>query len=169
VPFTDLHCQRAIDAYARFGKGRHPAALNFGDCMTYATATLARQPLLCRGDDFQKTDLSRIEADAGRPRPTINTSTSRLRSNPIRLNQNWLARSIADRSVENVVRYSACGCLWARPHSPRFTKVRAGNNPAKTVRKVLRNSYLVGRGLVLAIFRIHRVPVQPLRSGFDWA
>ena len=57
VPFTDLHWQRAIDAYARFGKGRHPAALNFGDCMTYATAALARQPLLCQGNDFRKTDL----------------------------------------------------------------------------------------------------------------
>jgi len=57
VPFTDLHWQRTIDAYARFGKGRHAAALNFGDCMTYATAALARQPLLCRGDDFRKTDL----------------------------------------------------------------------------------------------------------------
>ena len=57
VPFTDLHWQRAIDAFARFGKGRHPAALNFGDCMTYATAALARQPLLCVGDDFAKTDL----------------------------------------------------------------------------------------------------------------
>lgn len=60
VPFTDLHWQRAIDAYARFGKGRHPAALNFGDCMTYATATLARQPLLCRGEDFRKTDLELV-------------------------------------------------------------------------------------------------------------
>ena len=60
VPFTDLHWQRAIDAYARFGKGRHPAALNFGDCMTYATAALARQPLLCRGDDFRKTDLELV-------------------------------------------------------------------------------------------------------------
>ena len=57
VPFTNLHWQRAIDAYSRFGKGRHPAALNFGDCMTYATAALAQQPLLCRGDDFRKTDL----------------------------------------------------------------------------------------------------------------
>jgi ribonuclease VapC len=57
VPFTNLHWQRAIDAYSRFGKGRHPAALNFGDCMTYATAALARQPLLCRGDDFRRTDL----------------------------------------------------------------------------------------------------------------
>lgn len=55
-----LHWQRAIDAYARFGKGRHPAALNFGDCMTYATAALARQPLLCRGDDFRKTDLELV-------------------------------------------------------------------------------------------------------------
>jgi ribonuclease VapC len=60
VPFTDLHWQRAIDAYARFGKGRHPAALNFGDCMTYATAALARQPLLCRGEDFRKTDLELV-------------------------------------------------------------------------------------------------------------
>ena len=58
VPFTERHWQRAIDAFARFGKGRHPAALNFGDCMTYATASLARQPLLCRGDDFRKTDLA---------------------------------------------------------------------------------------------------------------
>jgi ribonuclease VapC len=57
VPFTNLHWQRAIDAFARFGKGRHPAALNFGDCMTYATAALAQQPLLCRGNDFRKTDL----------------------------------------------------------------------------------------------------------------
>lgn len=60
VPFTDLHWQRAIDAYARFGKGRHPAGLNFGDCMTYATAALARQPLLCRGDDFRKTDIDLV-------------------------------------------------------------------------------------------------------------
>jgi ribonuclease VapC len=60
VPFTELHWQRAIDAYARFGKGRHPAALNFGDCMTYATAALARQPLLCRGEDFRKTDLDLV-------------------------------------------------------------------------------------------------------------
>lgn len=60
VPFTNLHWQRAIDAYSRFGKGRHPAALNFGDCMTYATAALARQPLLCRGGDFRKTDLELV-------------------------------------------------------------------------------------------------------------
>jgi ribonuclease VapC len=60
VPFTELHWQRAVDAYARFGRGRHPAALNFGDCMTYATSALARQPLLCRGEDFRKTDLELV-------------------------------------------------------------------------------------------------------------
>ena len=60
VPFTNLHWQRAVDAYSRFGKGRHPAALNFGDCMTYATAAMAGQPLLCRGDDFSKTDLELV-------------------------------------------------------------------------------------------------------------
>jgi len=60
VAFGDLHWQRAIDAFSRFGKRRHPAALNFGDCMTYATAALAGQPLLCRGDDFRKTDLELV-------------------------------------------------------------------------------------------------------------
>jgi ribonuclease VapC len=60
LPFTGFHWQRAIDAYARFGKGRHPAALNFGDCMTYATVSLARQALLCTGNDFRKTDLELV-------------------------------------------------------------------------------------------------------------
>ena len=50
----------AIDAYARFGKGRHAAALNFGDCLTYAVASLAGQPLLYVGEDFSKTDLARV-------------------------------------------------------------------------------------------------------------
>lgn len=57
VPFGEEHWRVAVDAYARFGRGRHPAALNFGDCLTYATARLTDQPLLCVGDDFAKTDL----------------------------------------------------------------------------------------------------------------
>lgn len=57
VPFTDEHWRTAADAYVKFGKGRHPASLNFGDCLTYAVARLAGQPLLCRGVDFPKTDL----------------------------------------------------------------------------------------------------------------
>jgi ribonuclease VapC len=55
--FDREHVRVAVAAYARFGKGRHPAGLNFGDCMTYATARLAGEPLLCLGDDFAKTDL----------------------------------------------------------------------------------------------------------------
>ncbi len=48
----------ARDAFSRFGKGRHPAALNFGDCFAYALARILAQPLLFKGDDFLKTDLA---------------------------------------------------------------------------------------------------------------
>ena len=57
VPFSEEHAREAAEAFARFGKGRHRAALNFGDCMSYAVAKLAGQPLLCTGHDFAKTDL----------------------------------------------------------------------------------------------------------------
>jgi ribonuclease VapC len=58
VPFGEDHWKKAADAYARFGRGHHKAALNFGDCLSYAVAKLADQPLLCVGDDFAKTDLT---------------------------------------------------------------------------------------------------------------
>jgi ribonuclease VapC len=48
----------AIEAAARYGKGRHPAALNMGDCFSYATAKLRGMPLLYKGDDFSRTDLA---------------------------------------------------------------------------------------------------------------
>jgi ribonuclease VapC len=57
IPFGEAHWRSAVDAYQRYGKGRHRAALNFGDCMAYAAAKLAQQPLLCAGADFAKTDL----------------------------------------------------------------------------------------------------------------
>ncbi len=57
VPFADAHYGIAVDAWLRFGKGRHPAGLNFGDCLTYAVAKLTMRPLLCTGEDFTKTDL----------------------------------------------------------------------------------------------------------------
>lgn len=44
-------------AYQRFGKGMHPAGLNFGDCFTYALAKETGEPLLFKGDDFSQTDL----------------------------------------------------------------------------------------------------------------
>jgi ribonuclease VapC len=47
----------AIEAYQRFGKGRHPAGLNFGDCFAYAFARHLNMPLLYKGDDFPKTDI----------------------------------------------------------------------------------------------------------------
>ena len=58
VPFEGDHWTEALEAYRRFGKGRHKAALNFGDCISYATAKLADQPLLCVGNDFIHTDLA---------------------------------------------------------------------------------------------------------------
>ena len=57
IPFGEIHWREAVDAYRRFGRGRHPAGLNFGDCLTYATARLSGEPLLFRGDDFPATDL----------------------------------------------------------------------------------------------------------------
>jgi ribonuclease VapC len=57
VPFDEPHWQEAVLAWQRFGKGRHPAALNFGDCLSYATARLAGRPLLFVGDDFARTDI----------------------------------------------------------------------------------------------------------------
>jgi ribonuclease VapC len=57
IPFGARHWTVAAEAFVRFGKGRHPARLNYGDCMTYATARLADDPLLCVGDDFARTDL----------------------------------------------------------------------------------------------------------------
>jgi ribonuclease VapC len=61
VPFTDEHAEIALDAFNRFGKGRHKASLNYGDCMTYASAYLAREPLLFVGSSFTQTDLELVE------------------------------------------------------------------------------------------------------------
>ncbi len=50
--------QIARGAFSRFGKGRHRAALNYGDCFSYALAIFLGEPLLCKGDDFKYTDLT---------------------------------------------------------------------------------------------------------------
>ena len=57
VPVTLQHAEVARRAWRRFGKGNHPAALNFGDCFTYALALTAGEPLLFKGDDFVHTDI----------------------------------------------------------------------------------------------------------------
>ena len=55
--YTDAHVTAALRAFSRFGKGKHPAGLNYGDCMSYAAAYVNGQPLLAVGDDFTRTDL----------------------------------------------------------------------------------------------------------------
>jgi ribonuclease VapC len=56
-PVTEEQAYIARQAYADFGKGRHAAGLNFGDCFAYALAKAAGEPLLFKGRDFGKTDL----------------------------------------------------------------------------------------------------------------
>lgn len=59
VPLSADHARLAIDAFRHFGKGRHPAGLNFGDCFSYALARATGEPLLFKGDDFAQTDIKR--------------------------------------------------------------------------------------------------------------
>ena len=57
VPVSVEHLEAARGAWRRFGKGNHPAALNFGDCFAYALAKATGEPLLFKGDDFARTDI----------------------------------------------------------------------------------------------------------------
>ena len=60
LPFGPDHWPVTWAAFLRYGKGRHPAGLNFGDCLTYAVAKLSGLPLLCVGDSFTQTDLTLV-------------------------------------------------------------------------------------------------------------
>lgn len=57
-PVTEEQAHLARQAFIDFGKGRHPAGLNYGDCFSYALSKATREPLLFKGKDFAKTDLS---------------------------------------------------------------------------------------------------------------
>ncbi len=57
VAVTPEHADQARRAWRRYGKGRHPAALNYGDCFSYALAKLSGEPLLFKGNDFSQTDI----------------------------------------------------------------------------------------------------------------
>ena len=59
IPIDAAIGTAAIDAFARYGKGRHAAALNMGDCFAYACARSRNIPLLAKGDDFTHTDIKR--------------------------------------------------------------------------------------------------------------
>ena len=57
VAVTEAHVRIARQAYLDFGKGNHPARLNFGECFSYAVSRAEGEPLLFKGDDFDKTDV----------------------------------------------------------------------------------------------------------------
>jgi ribonuclease VapC len=57
VAIDDAMTSLAVDALERYGRGRHPAALNFGDCFAYACARAHKAPLICKGDGFARTDI----------------------------------------------------------------------------------------------------------------
>lgn len=62
VDFSAFHAQLALEAWRRFGKGNHPAALNFGDCCTYALCQATGEPLLAKGEDFSRTEVKLVRA-----------------------------------------------------------------------------------------------------------
>jgi len=59
-PVTAEQAELALEAYQRYGKGRHQAGLNFGDCFAYALCKATGQPLLFKGQDFAQTDIATI-------------------------------------------------------------------------------------------------------------
>jgi len=60
VSVTEAQVEIARRAFRRYGKGRHPARLNFGDCFAYALAKSSGEPLLFKGDDFTRTDVEAV-------------------------------------------------------------------------------------------------------------
>ncbi|BAY17349.1 PilT protein [Anabaenopsis circularis NIES-21] len=61
VPFNVEQAHLASEAFLKFGKGRHPAKLNMGDCFSYALAKSTNQPLLFKGNDFIHTDITKVD------------------------------------------------------------------------------------------------------------
>lgn len=69
-PFTEEQALLARQAYSDYGKGRHPAGLNFGDCFSYALAKATGEPLLFKGEDFLRTDIQPALPDNRSQDPT---------------------------------------------------------------------------------------------------
>jgi ribonuclease VapC len=65
VPVDADLAARAMSGWRRYGKGRHRAGLNFGDCFTYALAERTGHPVLCVGDDFAATDVAVVRPQSG--------------------------------------------------------------------------------------------------------
>jgi len=62
IPVNAEHTDQARRAWRCYGKGRHPASLNYGDCFSYALAKLTNEPLLFKGNDFSQTDIQAVYA-----------------------------------------------------------------------------------------------------------
>ena len=60
MPFDPSQMRLSRPAFEQFGQGRHPAALNSGDCSFFALASATGEPLLFKGDDFSRTDTARV-------------------------------------------------------------------------------------------------------------
>jgi ribonuclease VapC len=69
-PVTVRQARIARGAYHTYGKGNHPAGLNYGDCFAYALARATRQPLLFKGNDFSQTDIEAVSRDRDEPEQT---------------------------------------------------------------------------------------------------
>ncbi|MGA2615780.1 MAG: type II toxin-antitoxin system VapC family toxin [Spirochaetia bacterium] len=61
VPLTESHVEVARDAWRRFGRGKHAANLNIGDCCAYALSRVSGEPMLFKGGDFAQTDVARVK------------------------------------------------------------------------------------------------------------
>lgn len=61
VPFDQIQANLAATAWRDYGKGRHPAGLNFGDCFAYALSKARKEPLLFKGNDFSQTNITGVE------------------------------------------------------------------------------------------------------------
>ena len=61
VPFDSRQAQAAVRAWRKYGKGRHPARLNLGDCCVYALAKVSQEPVLSKGSGFPRTDISLVK------------------------------------------------------------------------------------------------------------
>lgn len=64
IPFDEVQAKLARRAWQKYGKGRHPAALNLGDCCVYALAELRDEPILAKGDDFARTPIQVVALDS---------------------------------------------------------------------------------------------------------
>lgn len=61
APFDGRQAEAAVRAWRKYGKGRHPAKLNFGDCCVYGLAKASGEPVLSKGADFSQTDIGCVD------------------------------------------------------------------------------------------------------------